>query len=139
LLFDRYQYNKREIDYLKSKQFTDLYNKAVNDMNEGVNSLNEFINYRNKQFVPSKPDAELKLMLENIDKLFADSKLSLDKIKKPDVNEKTTINQLNRSLEAATTNLNEQKAFLTKYLSTSKLFRKTMFYKYSWMGIPLNK
>jgi len=139
LLFDRYQYNKREIDYLKSKQFTDLYNKAVNDMNEGVNSLNEFINYRNKQFVPSKPDAELKLMLENIDKLFSDSKLSLDKIKNPDVNEKTSINQLNRSLEDATTNLNEQKVFLTKYLSTAKLFRKTMFYKYSWMGIPLNK
>jgi len=139
LIFDRYQYNKREIDYIKKKQFTDLYNKAVGDMNDGVRLLNEFINYRNKQFTPSKPDPELKLMLENIDKLFADSESSLDKIKNPEANEKMSINQLNHLLEEATTNLNEQKTFLTKYLSTSKLFRKAMFYKYSWLGIPLNK
>lgn len=138
LLFDRYQYNKREIDYLRSKQFTDLYNKAVNDMNEGVNALNGFINYRNRQFTPAKSDAELKLMLENIETQFTNSKLSLDQIKDPDANAKISVNQLNHSIEEATKNLSEQKTFLTKYLSTSKIFRKSMFYKYSWMGIPLN-
>jgi hypothetical protein len=138
LLFDRYQYNKREIDYLKTKQFTDLYNKAVNEMNDGVNALNEFINYRNKQFTPMKPDAELKLMLGNIETQFADSKQLLEKIKSPDANERMSTNQLNRSIEEASKNLNEQKKFLTKYLSTSKLFRKSTFYKYSWMGIPIN-
>lgn len=139
IVFDRFQYNKREIDYLKNKQFTDLYNAAVIELNEGVNALNDFINYRNKQFSPSKTDPELKLMLENIDTKFSKVKTSLEKIQNPNANEKISINQLYHSLQEGTNNLNEQKAFLTKYLSTNKLLRKTLFYKYSWMGIPLNK
>jgi hypothetical protein len=37
------------------------------------------------------------------------------------------------------TNLNEQKVFLDKYFSSGKLFRKSPFYKYTWMGIPIGK
>jgi hypothetical protein len=47
--------------------------------------------------------------------------------------------QLNKSLDEATFNLNEQKVFLDKYFSTGKLFRKSLFYKYTWMGIPTGK
>jgi hypothetical protein len=49
-----------------------------------------------------------------------------------------SIAQLNRSIDEAMKNLTEQKAFLDKYFKTGKMFRKSLFYKYRWMGVPLN-
>jgi len=55
ILFDRYQYNKREIEYLINKQYSEIFNKAVSDYNEGIRALNEFTDYRNKQFSRQNP------------------------------------------------------------------------------------
>jgi hypothetical protein len=41
-----------------------------------------------------------------------------------------------QSMEQA---LAEQRTFLDKYLSTAKIFRKSLFYNYNWMGIPLHQ
>lgn len=138
ILFDRFQYNKRQIEYLKSKQFSEIYNKALTDYNEGINGLNEFINYRNKQFGPTKSDPQIKLMLYTVDNSFVSAKKSIEQINTSDPNFQTLVNQLKQSIDVADKNLSEQKSFLSKYMSTGKLFRKSLFYKYSWMGIPIN-
>jgi Uncharacterized protein involved in cytokinesis, contains TGc (transglutaminase/protease-like) domain len=138
ILFDRLQYNKREIEYIHNKLISGQYTEAVDSYNTSVSLLNEFINYRNKKFTPIKPDSELKLMLDTIETSLNRSKKHIASIKNPDLNTVTSLMQLNKSVEEITLNLNEQKAFLKKYLSTAKIFRKTVFYKFSWLGMPVN-
>lgn len=138
LVFDMLQHNKREIEYHKSKILVEAYNSAVTMYNDGINRLNRFIDYRNKQFTPTRPDNEIKEMVDLADKSLSSSREKLKEIKNPDSNTANSITQLNKSIDEAVLNLNEQKAFLEKYFKTGKLFRKSLFYKFSWMGIPLN-
>lgn len=138
LVFDRLQHNKREIEYFNNKILVETYNSAVNHYNDGINQLNKFIDYRNKQFTPKKPDNEIKEMVDLPEKSLINSREKLKEIKKPDSNTANSMIQLNKSIDEAMLNLNEQKAFLDKYFSTGKMFRKSLFYKYTWMGIPLN-
>ena len=77
-------------------------------------------------------------MVDLPEKSLIDSREKLKEIKKPDSNTANSMIQLNKSIDEAMLNLNEQKAFLDKYFSTGKMFRKSLFYKYTWMGIPLN-
>ena len=138
LIFDRLQHNKREIEYYNNKLLVETYNSAVNLCNEGINQLNSFIEYRNKQFTPKKSDKEIQQMVDLIEQTLNNSREKLNEIKKPDSNIANSMIQLNKSIDEATRNLNEQKAFLDKYFKTGKMFRKSLFYKYTWMGIPLN-
>jgi hypothetical protein len=138
LLFDRLQHNKREIEDYNNKRIVDHYNSALYSFNNGINLLNMFINYRNRQFTPKLPDSEIKHMVDTIDISFKLSREQIKNIKNPDSNTSSSIVQLDKSLAEATINLDEQKAFLEKYFKTGKLFRKSLFYKYSWMGIPIN-
>ena len=62
----------------------------------------------------------------------------LKEIKNAGSNTAVSMIQLKKSIDEATLNLNEQKAFLEKYFGAGKMFRKLLFYKYKWMGIPLN-
>lgn len=138
LIFDRLQHNKLDIEYYNNKKLVDNYNSAVNSFNNGINLLNIFIDYRNKQFTPSKPDAEIIQMVDTVEYLFNQTKAQLNTLKNPDPNLSTSITQLNKSLNDATINLNDQKAFVDKYFKTGKMFRKSLFTKYTWFGIPLN-
>jgi hypothetical protein len=138
MISDRLQHIKREIEYYNNKQIVDTFNAATNLYNSGVNQLNQFINYRNNQFSPSKPDNEIQEMVDVAEKSLLSSRDKLKEIKNPDSNVSGSIAQLNRSIDEAMKNLTEQKAFLDKYFKTGKMFRKSLFYKYKWMGIPLN-
>lgn len=144
MIFDRLQHNKREIEYFIKKQEVDrmnesvaVFNEAVNLYNDGINRLNEFIRYRNNQFNPKKGDAEIQQMLLEPESLLNAARKKLNDIKYSDPNVAASILQLNKSLDEAAINLNEQKVFLNKYFNTSKVLRKSLFYKYTWMGFPL--
>jgi hypothetical protein len=139
LIFDRLEHIKREIDYYTNNMIVERFNSATNKYNEGIGQLNTFINYRNNQFVPKKTDAEIKQMVEDAGISFNDSRKILSEINNHDPNIAQSMVQLSKSIDEATLNLNEQKAFLDKYFSTNKIFRKSLFYKYTWMGIPLGK
>ncbi|MBI4932137.1 MAG: hypothetical protein HY841_15370 [Bacteroidetes bacterium] len=145
LLFDRLQHIKREIEYYNNKKHTEEqnakvkdYNSATVSYNEGINLLNAFIQYRNTQFKPKKSDEEIKNMIPPAEEKLIESKLILDGIKEPEVTILGLIKALNKSTDDAINNLNEQKTFLKKYFNTAKPFRKSLFYKYTWMGIPIN-
>lgn len=139
LIFDRLQHNKREIEYYNNKMLVERFNGAVNLYNEGIIQLNGFIEYRNRQFTPKKTDSEIKQMIDVAEISLNSSRNKLKEIKNPDSDISTSMLQLNRSIDEAMINLGEQKAFLDKYFSTGKVFRKSLFYKYTWMGIPLGK
>jgi hypothetical protein len=48
------------------------------------------------------------------------------------------LSSIKKSIESNLALAEEQALFVKNYLSKSKLIRKTMFSKVSWMGIPLN-
>ncbi len=138
LIFNELQDNRREIEYYHNKVMVETYNMAANSYNEGVNQLNRFITYRNNQFKPQLPDSAILQMVDNTEFSFNLSRQRLSEIQNPDVNMTVGINQLTKAIAEAMLNVNEQKTFLQKYFKTSKLFRKSLFYKYTWLGIPLN-
>lgn len=137
MTFDRLQHNKREIEYHKNRIIVETYNSAINSYNDGINQLNQFVSYRNKQFIPKKPDNEIKEMVDSIEKVLVTSRDKVKQIKNADYNTTNSIAQLNKLLDEAMVKLQEQKEFVDKYTKTGKLFRRSLFYTYSVMGVPV--
>jgi len=138
LIFDRLKHNRREIEYYNDSLRVEMYNSAVYHYNDGINHLNRFIDYRNRQFTPKKQENEIREMVNQAEWSLANARLKLQAIQNPDSNTAASILQLGRSIDEAMMNLNEQRIFVDKYFKTGKLLRKSLFYKYTWMGIPLN-
>lgn len=138
MIFDQLQYNRREIAYNQNKQFETKYNLAIESYNNGVNLLNKFVSYYNKQFTPKKSDQEIQQMVDTAGTCFNNTREYLNEIKNPDANTVPLIRQLNKSVEDASASLEEKKVFLKKYFNTTKLFRKALFYKYTFAGMPIN-
>jgi hypothetical protein len=138
LIFERLQHNRREIEYYYDSLRVERFNSAVFSYNEGINHLNRFIDFRNRQFTPGKQETEIREMVYNAERSLLNARLILKEINDPGSNTAASILQLSRSIDEAMMNLNEQKLFVDKYFKTGKMFRKTLFYKYTWMGIPLN-
>lgn len=145
LVFDRLIHLRNAIEVYNQNQkiyahnaAVDEYNAAVGEYNEGVNKLNVFIQYRNKQFTPKKTDAEIQEMVDAADQKLATARNKLNRIKDVDAGDQAMIASLRKSIADAQNHVNEQKDFLTKYFSKGKAGRKSMFYKYTWFGVPLN-
>jgi len=138
LVFDRLQHLKQEIENDRQNKIINLYNSAVVDYNEGVIGFNDFINYRNNQFAPKKSDPEIQSMLDVGDNKLKDARAKLGQIINADANLISMIQQLSISIDDASTQMKEQQDWLKLYFSKNKSGRKSMFYKVSWFGIPLN-
>lgn len=140
MVFDRLHHLKSEIENDRQKKTVDLYNSAVFDYNDGINEFNDFINYRNKQFVPMKPDPEIQTMMEGPVNKLKEAKNKLGEISNADANTTNMISQLTKSIDDASIHVTEQEDWLKVYFSKSKSKRRSMFYqrKLTWFGIPLN-
>ena len=130
---------KNRINGIQKNTSIETFNNAVNTLNQAVNDLNEFINYRNKQFTPKRSDAALKLMLENVETILARYKTEVAGITYADAGIKYSLSEINKTVQSLEEALAEQRTFLDKYLSTAKIFRKSLFYNYNWMGAPLHQ
>ncbi len=138
MIFDQLQHLKLEIENDRQRKTVNLYNSAIVEYNNAINGLNEFINYRNKKLTPSKTDPEIQSMIDIIDSKIEEAKGKLDRIANPDVNTANMIQQLTKSINDVSKQVEEQQDWLTLYFSKGKLGRKSMFYKVSWFGVPLN-
>ena len=137
-LYANIEVNERNAKVAQQNKVVDTYNEAVDDLNKGVNGLNDFINYRNRQFKPAKTDAEIQAMLDKVDRLIAGAEAKLRSIRGGYDKIDEMMVQVRKNIVDVTKTLDDQKEWLAQYFSKSKLGRKSMFYKYSWMGVPLN-
>jgi hypothetical protein len=139
LIFDRLQHIKLEVENERQKKTITLYNLAVSDYNVGINDFNAFIQYRNKQFAPTKSDAEIQHMIDTANNKLKNAKAKLSEIKTADANTISLVTQLTKSIDDAATHIKEQQDWLKIYFSKGKSKRKIMFYekKFTWFGIPL--
>ncbi len=136
--FERLKFLKTEIQILRQNQTVDLYNAAIYDYNEGVYAFNAFIKYRNSRFIPPKSDADIQEMLNTVDTHLASAYMKLDSIQKPDPSTTAMMKQSRRTMEDFEKELKGQQDWLSLYFSKGKSGRKSMFYKYTWFGMPLN-
>jgi hypothetical protein len=145
MIFERLQYFKREIDYengqleveLQNRMVT-MYNSAIVDYNDGVNDFNDYIRYRNKQFTPVKPDADIKAMLDTVEHTLQQVNTQIGQIHTTDSSKLSLINSLQKQVNSLSVRVNEEQEWLKKYFAKGKSGRKAMFTKTTWFGIPLN-
>jgi len=138
LVFDRLQHLKVVIENDKIAKTVNLYNAAIVDYNDGVKYINNFIIYRNDQFLPKKTDPEIQAMIDKAATKMNSAKSKLAQISTTDENTLYMIRQITESIDEALLNINEQQDWLNLYFSKSKTARRSMFYKISWFGVPLN-
>lgn len=85
-----------------------------------------------------KSDNEIQSMINSAADKVNESRNKLSEIKDTDVNTSNMMMQLTKSLDDISKHIKEQQVWLKVYLSKGKSGRKSMFYKTTWFGIPLN-
>ncbi len=134
LIFNKLMFTKMEIENIA----VNVYNDAIHDFNDGIRYFNQFINYRNQQFRPKKPDIEIQKMFDLANIKIKESERKLLNIKNSSENILEMKSEIEKTLKEVLLNLKEQEDWLKLYFSKNKLVRSSMFYKYTWYGIPIN-
>ena len=129
MIFDRLRNIKVELENYRLNEMNRLYNDAVADFNSAIGAFNLFIQYRNKQFIPLKPDIDIQKMIDESTGLLTEAKNKMANIKDPDANTVGLIRQLNKSIDEMALQVREQQEWLNTYFSKNKAKRKAMFYQ----------
>lgn len=114
---------------MEQNRVADQINECSRLYNRLTNTFNDYVNFRNKQFAPSKPDQEIR---EWVDKMAQQSDDVEKKARKLSVTDPGNRRVLQEVLEANTQlkrRIADEQAFVTKYIKTGKMFRKSLFYK----------
>ncbi len=129
MIFDKLHHIKVELENFKIREINEKHSAAINYYNESIRLFNVFIDYRNKQFTPKKEDAEIKQMIDDVELELNKSLNKLNEIKNADAQTSGQMQLLYKNINEMFAKIDEQKEFVTKYCKTSKLLRKTLFYK----------
>lgn len=122
-------FNRMNIAIIAGERDMHLYNAAVDDLNEATEIFNEFVGYRNNRFLPYKPDAALRQMLDPAGKLIVTANEKLDRIGLLVENFQYDTNGVRRQLSALKKRIEEQKEFIRYYLATAQTDREKLWYK----------
>ncbi|HTA62291.1 MAG TPA: transglutaminase domain-containing protein [Bacteroidia bacterium] len=139
ITFSRVVYLKTEIANFQNNQTVNLYNGAAANYNDAGVLFNQYINYKNSQFTPQKPDAQILKMIDTTAKMLNTSQNKLLEIKTPVQNVSSSIITLQKMLTELKGRLDEETKFVNTYVGTPKNKRKALFYKktYSLFGMEL--
>lgn len=138
LIVDRYEWNNKKLINLRNNNSFEKLNAIVNEMNEAVLMLNDFIQYRNNKFIPNFSDDVIRNMILVPKQKFLKSQKEIYKIGDVGAANEANLSIIKKSINTNLAQAEEHDLFVQNYLSKSKLVRKTMFSKMSWLGIPLN-
>lgn len=138
MVFDRLRHLRQTAEIYRRNQSIESYNTASKYHNEAINDLNNFIRYRNNQFDPVKSDPEIQSMLDKPKARLKDAKNMLAEIQQSYEQLDAMIRQLKTSINDLETQLNQQQRFLSEYLSKGRAGRRSMFYKTTFFGIPID-
>jgi hypothetical protein len=132
--------HRRQAEADRQNRLVDAYNTALGTFNESLRQFNVFINYFNAQFKPERPDAEIRQMLDSADHQLQAARSIAGPIRltPADSRIQKPMQQLQTSMADLGSRIKEEQDWLTKYFSKGKAGRRSMFYKYTWFGIPLN-
>lgn len=138
MIAESYKNRKEHITFLRQKANIDKLNGIVNEMNEAVVLLNDFILYRNNKFKPILPDDEITNMIQKPREKLQKCQNDIYTVGSAGTENAASLLSIKKSIETNLALAEEHASFVKNYLSKSKMVRKTMFSKVSWLGIPLN-
>ena len=138
MILERYEGKKQQLTYLRQNTNIEKLNAIVNEMNEAVVLLNDFIHYRNNKFKPAFSDDEISSMIEIPRAKLVKCQNDIYSVGAVGNKNASNVASIKSSIGAALAQADEHSLFVKKYLSASKIVRKTMFSKVSWFGVPLN-
>ena len=126
---------QRQTEADRQNRVVDAFNEASRRYNQSVTLFNAFIDYRNNQFKPTRPDAEIQQMLDSADHQLQAAKAEAGAIMltPADGRIQQALQQLSAAIAQAEPHYRESQEWLTRYFSKGKLGRKSMFYKFSWL------
>ncbi|QBN19623.1 transglutaminase domain-containing protein [Flavobacterium nackdongense] len=133
-----YENQKKHSTVLRENLNIEKLNQVVAEMNEAVLLLNDFIFYRNNKFKPTFPDEEINRMIQKPREKLIKCQNDIYTVGSTGTDNKANLTAIKKSIESNLALAEEHALFVKNYLSKSKLVRKTMFSKVSWMGVPLN-
>lgn len=140
LVFDWLRHLKLDVENDRQNELINAYNGALQEFNSAIRQFNIFIEYRNQQFKPSKPDPEIRQMLDTVGHLLQSVRATTSGIvlTAADSRIQEPLRQLKGNIEELSGKVKEQQDFLTEYFSKSKAGRRSMFYKTTIFGRPIN-
>jgi hypothetical protein len=138
MIVEYYKNKKEHSTFLRQKANIEKLNGIVNEMNEAVVLLNDFIYYRNNKFKPTFPDDEITNMIQKPREKLIKCQNDIYTVGSTGTENKSNLSSIKKSIESNLALAEEHASFVKNYMSKSKMVRKTMFSKVSWLGIPLN-
>ncbi len=124
---ENYDVVKMNIEMHHQDKELKWYNSSVDDLNEATAILNKFIAYRNNQFVPPKPDWELRTLLDGIDSKMESSVKKLDEVDKSEARLVLGTESTRERVRSLLNKIQEQKDFLKRYIHTLQTERQSLF------------
>ena len=109
---------------------TEEYNAAATDFNKGVIKYNEYIDSKNNQFNKlTIKDEKILELLSSTRQLFESAQQMLFNVRTEKNELKNSIRSIETSIKRLTKSLDEEDAFMSKYIKTPKSLRLILFYR----------
>jgi hypothetical protein len=122
-------YTKMKIAIFYEDDDMNLYNSAVDDLNQASTIFNAYVQYRNNRFIPQKRDDEINSMLDPIAAKISSALEKVNKIGRMSQNFQYDTGELSNRLSALTKRVQEQQDFLKRYIASNVADRGKLFYQ----------
>ncbi len=120
---------KQNEQVLAQNQLINRVNEGSSMYNEAVNAFNSYVQFKNHQFSPARPDDEIRAWIDGVARKLDETVALLGAIPGDDAG----VNRTRNEILAAATDLKQrvagEQAFVSKYIRTGRMFRKSLFYK----------
>lgn len=113
---EQLKFLREEMETEKQNLAVRQYNTAVSDYNSGIEFLNAFVRYRNAQFIPPRPEQEIREMISRAIELLKSSLGKLKKIGDADPKTAEGIHSLKETCLEALHHSQQQQQWLEGYL-----------------------
>jgi hypothetical protein len=124
-----HSYNEMRIAIIYGDKDMELYNTAVALLNQATSIFNGFVRYRNQQFKPARPDAEVAVLLLPIGHLITDARQHLAQMGQVVENFQYDTGAITERLAALEAKVKAQQSFIDRYLATAPVQREKLFLK----------
>jgi hypothetical protein len=122
-----HSYNEMKIAIIYGDKDMELYNTAVALFNQATSIYNGFVQYRNRQFTPPRPDAEIAALLKPIAGLITAAGQHLNEMGLVVENFQYDTGEIKERLKGLSAKVQVQQDFISSWLAVAPAERKKLF------------
>lgn len=114
---------------MAQNQVADQINECSRLYNRLTNTFNDYVNFRNKQFAPARPDQEIREWVDGMARQSDEVEKKARTLTVTDPGNRQVLREVLDANMQLRSRITDEQAFVTKYIKTGKMFRKSLFYK----------